>query len=364
MPDFTDAQSADPEYPLPWQLNVWDKITKKYLAEQLAHAYLIQGPAGIGKKEFALALSRYMLCQDPKANRACGGCANCILGRVGQHPDLFHLSLEEGSKELKVDQIRALSDFVNRTSHAGGAKVIVIETAHRMNANAANALLKTLEEPSKKTFLFLVSELPGKLKATIRSRCQPLPLQRPDVEVASQWLEEFLPQDEVLEYLTAANGSPLLALQYKSTGMLDARKDFAAALYSSLQGKNSIQGVATLTSKQGELESIGHFLWTLSILIKSLATNAAEVGENLRQGSAERDERRESTEGTDSINLIMDLLKDITHDRVYLVKELLKMQVAVNDARDKLLSSSNPNAQLLMESLLWRWATFPTLMSA
>ena len=152
----------------PWQENLWQQLAGR---AQHAHAYLLHGPAGIGKRALAERLMARLLCLSPSGLDACGNCKSCHLLAAGTHPDNFVLEPEEADKPIKVDQVRELVEFVVQTAQLGGRKVVLLEPAEAMNLNAANALLKSLEEPSGNTVLLLISHQPSRLLPTIKSRC-------------------------------------------------------------------------------------------------------------------------------------------------------------------------------------------------
>ncbi|MDP9032838.1 MAG: DNA polymerase III subunit delta', partial [Pseudomonadota bacterium] len=138
----------------PWQDSLWQQLAGR---AQHAHAYLLHGPVGIGKRALAERLMASLLCQRPNGLEACGECKSCMLLKAGSHPDNYLLEPEEADKAIKVDQVRDLVSFVVQTAQMGGRKVVLIEPVESMNINAANALLKSLEEPSGDTVLLLVS---------------------------------------------------------------------------------------------------------------------------------------------------------------------------------------------------------------
>jgi DNA polymerase-3 subunit delta' len=184
------------------------------------HALLIVGPRGIGKRALALEFARALLCETPRGDgSACGECASCRYVAAGQHPDLRVVEPVEIDDDgvakpvewIQVDAIRDLIGWAQLTSHRRVAKVAVIAPAERMNAAAANALLKTLEEPAPATFLILVSAAPGRMPATVRSRCRMMQAPRPDARLSTSWLAEQgvgAPQP----LLAQAGGAPLAAL--------------------------------------------------------------------------------------------------------------------------------------------------------
>jgi DNA polymerase-3 subunit delta' len=184
------------------------------------HALLLTGPQGIGKRALAHYLGQALLCEQPNPDGSpCGACASCSYVANGQHPDLRVIEPlqydDDGNAArvdaIVVDRIRELIEFVQLTSHRRGAKLALIYPAETMNTQAANALLKTLEEPPAGTHLLLVSHQPGRLPATILSRCQIVRAPRPAREEATAWLAgEGI--EAAARVLAQAGGAPLLAL--------------------------------------------------------------------------------------------------------------------------------------------------------
>ena len=177
---------------------------------RLPHALLFHGRTGIGKLHLGEVLAQSLLCEhQSKDGRACGTCPACGWFAAGNHPD-FRLiqpealapidedadaeAAEEGrkkpSKQIKIEQIRALSDFLNVGSHRRGYRVVLIYPAESMNPGAANALLKSLEEPSAGVIFLLVSHQPRRLLATVRSRCHALALSLPPRAISLRWLQD------------------------------------------------------------------------------------------------------------------------------------------------------------------------------
>jgi DNA polymerase-3 subunit delta' len=219
---MSEAAPADAlrEWPelLPWQADA----ARGLLAARSTwpHALLLDGPRGIGKRTLALNLARALLCESPRGDGlACGTCPGCRYAAAGQHPDLQLVEPFESDDDgaikvldaIPVDRIRALIDWVQLTSHRGRAKVAVIVPAEAMNQAAANALLKTLEEPPPATYLMLVAHQPGRVPATLRSRCRRMPVARPDPVAVQAWLAaRGVAAPATL--LAQAGGAPLTAL--------------------------------------------------------------------------------------------------------------------------------------------------------
>jgi DNA polymerase-3 subunit delta' len=197
----------------PWQLTQWQRLQQLHAANRLPHALLLAGPAGVGKKRFALALAQSLLCENAETGGACGSCRQCELIKPGSHPDIKGLGLEDKSKQIKIDQVRELVAGFAQTSQQGGYKVAIIAPAEAMNTSAANGLLKSLEEATDNTLLLLISDAPSQLLPTIRSRCQRLDFPVPDEGEALQWLVGQLPADAAAEQLLMeSSGRPLTAL--------------------------------------------------------------------------------------------------------------------------------------------------------
>jgi len=199
---------------LPWHRDPWRRIQQRRAAGRLPHALLLSGPAGLGKGLFARGLARALLCERPDAGgEACGQCRSCRLFRAGSHPDYSVVQPEEDGRIIKVDQIRALCAFLGYTAQYGGYKIALLEPADRLNVNAANSLLKTLEEPPGNSLLLLVTAQPAWLPATVRSRCQKIGFDPPAMVAAVPWLAARVqPGIEPETLLEVAGGAPLAAL--------------------------------------------------------------------------------------------------------------------------------------------------------
>jgi len=198
--------------PLPWQAAAWTQFTRAVDAGRSPHAVLLAGSPGIGKMHLAEAMAARLLCEQPVPAGACGACRGCLLHQAGSHPDRLTVVPEtEGSGILKIEAVRALTDFSQKTSQFNGYRAAVLAPAEALNRNAANALLKTLEEPPSGVILILVSHRPGRLPATIRSRCQLVRLGIPARATGLEWLAtQGVSEPETL--LDLAGGAPLAAV--------------------------------------------------------------------------------------------------------------------------------------------------------
>ena len=215
---------------------------------RLPHAVMLTGPEGLGKGDLAQALAAQALCRQPGEGQACGGCRSCELLAAGTHPDTVWIGPEEGSAQIRVDQIRELIHALTLTPRLGSRRVALIAPADAMNENAANALLKTLEEPGAAVLLLLVTARPQGLPATVRSRCQVLPVPLPGADTARTWLQERLPavsaEDRDLALALAGN-APCRALELLEAGvpaLARAVRDRLAALAAGEIGVGELGG--------------------------------------------------------------------------------------------------------------------------
>ncbi|PQA50901.1 DNA polymerase III subunit delta' [Amnimonas aquatica] len=227
--------------PYPWQQGLWDSLCRLAQDRRLPHALLLAAPEGMGKQRFARAFSAWRLCQQPVADQAsgregaCGECRSCQLLAAGSHPDLLWVSPETDgekvSKVIKIEQARAVVDFANQAAQLQGYRIVVLDPAHALNTASANALLKTLEEPGRDSLFLLLTDQPAALLATIRSRCQLLPLSVPAPEVALDWLRgELADAASAAILLGLARGAPLAAAQLADSAWFKARSELLADL--------------------------------------------------------------------------------------------------------------------------------------
>lgn len=210
----------------PWQHQQWEYFLRMLKNAELPHAVLLAGPTGVGKVSFATNLCASIVCdQRAEDGLPCGTCKYCQLFKAKTYPDFTHIAPEEPEAAIGVDDIRLLIERLSLTRHFDKHKIALIESAHQMNANAANALLKTLEEPPEHTLIILVSDKPQKLPATVRSRCQSVLINAPDPEHGLAWLNQQHENSDWKPLLAVAQGSPLLALELHETDLLAQRSE-------------------------------------------------------------------------------------------------------------------------------------------
>jgi DNA polymerase III subunit delta' len=221
---------------LSWHAEHWARLQARRQRDALPHALLLCGAAGLGKRAFAQRFVQGLLCLESSDGDPCGHCRSCLLVAAGTHPDVISLSFglrKDGvlRSEIVVDQIRELSARLAMRSQFGGWQVATIDPADAMNPAAANALLKTLEEPAAQTMLILLGDAPWRLPQTIRSRCQRIEFHLPAAGDALVWLQAEGVRDAATA-LDAAGGNPGLARDWAQEGALDrrleVRKDLTA----------------------------------------------------------------------------------------------------------------------------------------
>lgn len=210
---------------LPW-LNQQSQWWLELMASQnIPHAILLKGDKGLGKSEFAWFMAESLLCQEKQADkRPCGNCSSCHLFASGNHTDFFSVKAEKNI--IKIDQIRKMSESVTLSSAQGSYQVVLIHEIEKLNSSSANALLKTLEEPSAQTLIILTCNEYDNVLPTIKSRCIKLDFFTPETAVAKKWLEDELNASEQVSEqdvdlaLFYASGSPLLAEKILSESLV------------------------------------------------------------------------------------------------------------------------------------------------
>ena len=258
----------------PWNKTVWDDLIAEPVSGRKSHAFLFCGSYGLGKKALAEAYARHVLL----GNMQPDGAAKALFD-AGTHPDMHVLMSEAAVDEqpnqtfsrfalryieehnrkpkqvISVGQVRALGHSIISTTANKGSRVIVLPDASAMNANAANSLLKNLEEPPGNTLFILVSDRPDSLPATIRSRCTPIYFRNPEIHIARTWLEQFARQGasegealgvikNIDELLAFAGGAPLAALALHQTGEREQHSRLLRQLCDVLMGKMEPLGAA------------------------------------------------------------------------------------------------------------------------
>ena len=329
---------SEPEFAkagyLPWQQPQKERLQLQIAADRLPHALLFSGIKDIGKKNFAFALGAQLLCSHPDSGNACNQCSSCHLVNAGTHPDL-RLVHPEDSRLIVIEQIRHLTEWVVQTAQQGGRKVSILYPAEQMNIQSANALLKCLEEPGADTFLILVTDQPGRLLPTVRSRCQRIEFQVPSEEEAIPWLQSRTDSGaDISSLLAMAAGAPLKVVNQFDEDYLSRRARIVGEIDGLIMGKvTAVSAAASLLSKDYPVE-IYDALY--GFFADALRTSLCSTNNTLINKDLET-----------FINLICR-----NFDRT----AMLLFIECVNMSRHAISGSSNPNSQLLLESLLIKLA--------
>src|SRR3984957_17723100 len=204
-------------------------VAAAYKADRLSHVLLIHEAPGAGGDWLAKWIASLVLCQNA-AEAPCGSCRGCHSVATRQHPDLVVLQPIEESKQIRIEQIRELSEELALTAHQGSYKVAVITPADTLNRFAANALLKTLEEPPARTLIMLVVTQPSRLPATILSRCQKVRIRAPARQEAVSWLQATRGPANWEAVLDTVGDAPMLAAEVDPKAVLDVSQEVRRTL--------------------------------------------------------------------------------------------------------------------------------------
>jgi DNA polymerase-3 subunit delta' len=318
--------------PLPWQTQQWENLLKRHRRQQLPHALLFSGMPGLGKSLFAVELSKTLLCRHAqKTNSACGECQSCQLMTAGTYPEYYFLQPENESKIIRVDQIRSLVEKLTQTPIHGQYKIAIIEPAEAMAPAAANALLKTLEEPNGNAILILISSQAPLLPATIRSRCQTILFQPPSKQDAIIWLKQE--DDSQADYsltLQLAEGAPLQAISLLKS--LGNRKKLVMELKNIYEEKTCPVQLSALLQKEFSMEMINCLI--------SVTMDLARLKMGLTFEHVTNKDMNDFFEK--SISAIMISRVFLFLDKLYSLKQSLN-------------KNNNLNQQLVLENLFCIW---------
>ena len=316
---------------LPWQQSLWSQLTARVLApaQSLPHALLAAGMQGMGKRAFVWRLVAWLLCRNREQSPlgACGNCESCQWLKSGTHPSLQvlpiinmpmnaaiherHAALKSSNKTkmastsstsnqaaktaakssltIKIDDIRALQPFIYQGGQ--GMRICVLDYAEQMTIAAANALLKTLEEPQAQVYLFLISDIPAKLLPTIKSRVQQLPLQSIEPSVARDYVthalgstihRETVSPSQIEQLLQMANGAPLAAIELAQADWYGKRALWLTVWQALRQGKRSSIAASDYWQSQLSIQDFIQLTETMLLDIQRL-----EVGLESQQKDIE-----------------------------------------------------------------------------
>jgi DNA polymerase-3 subunit delta' len=331
----------------PWLIPVWQQIFNDHVAsDNFPHALLLSGVADIGKIDLAFYLAKGLLCQHPQVDpvsqhyHPCHQCRSCQLFHAGNHPDLFHLTTPEDKKVIPVDSIREVIQWSVLSSQLNGKKVILIEPAEAMNQNAANSLLKTLEEPVPGTVIILVSNKKHALLPTIKSRCQCIEVSVPQTHIALNWLESQQVQQPQL-MLSLASGAPLKAQILAQGEQMQLRKNVIEqflSIHSHSTDPVLIAEELVKLTKKNKNNTSALTAFDIVVWMDAIVTDIARLSQNCHESAI------------NNIDYLQSLQQ--TTNRLYL-KKVMQLSDSINKAYFSIQGSMNLN--LLFEQLLIDW---------
>lgn len=315
--------------PYPWQNPQWSGLVEAMALDRLPHALLLAGIAGVGKTHLALLLAHKLMCAQATSELACGRCKACQLVMAGSHPDLLLIEPEATGKAIKIDAVRRVTEFLAKTAQQGGRKVVVLAPAEAMTTAAANALLKSLEEPAGSAHLILVSHQASGVLSTIRSRCRLLTFGQPPAALVLPWLAPLTGTRMAPEALLAlAGGAPLAATALLEGDNLEQHQGLMLGLEQLALDQMGALELAAQWLAQDPLQLLGWLQVWLSQLLRQLQWASGPQAD---------------------LAWALPLLGrgDVAILHRYYEK--------VGRARSALAGGSNPNPQLLLEELALDW---------
>lgn len=251
----------------PWLIPDWQALSQTAQVGRLGHAWLLLGDPGLGKEQLAERLARLHLCQHADRGEPCGHCHSCQLFDKGNHPDLATIAPD--SKTIGVEAIREICTRLQSSAQLGRGKVVIIPDAERMTESAANALLKTLEEPAGDSLLLLIASQVSRLLPTILSRCHKHVCQLPREGETVRWLAEQGHQ-ATLTQVRICQGAPLRVLGYIEQQQDGTRRELLEQFVTLSQSP----GKATALCSQLGQETQVRLHWLQLFLCDGLKTQA------------------------------------------------------------------------------------------
>jgi DNA polymerase-3 subunit delta' len=327
----------------PWLRPDYEQLVASYQAGRGHHALLIHALPGMGDDALIYALCRFLLCLQPENQKSCGHCKGCQLMQAGTHPDYYLLAPEKGKATLGIDAVREVSEKLYEHSRLGGAKVVWIPDAALLTDAAANALLKTLEEPPANTWFFLACREPARLLATLRSRCRMHHLSPPAENYASAWLgrETSSTHESIITALRLCSGAPGAAVALLQPDQQEPRQALCQSVEQSVKSGDWLSLLGALNHEQ--VAERLHWLGALLL-------DAIKVQRNTTLLT-----------NMDVIALVQILAQQIPERRLHAFLH------ALVECREQLLTVVGVNRELLLTDLLLRverylqpGATLPT----
>lgn len=322
---------------LPWQRSYWHEFQQALVRGRLPHALLLAGASGLGKQALAAAMGAHLLCEHrdtlTEGQICCGQCHSCAMRKAGSHPDLLVVAPAEQGKLIRIDTVRSVNDFMSQTAQQGGYRVIMLSGADAMTVGAANALLKTLEEPGERTLFVLTSDLPSRVLPTILSRCQRWTLKHPHYDECAPWLTAQLDNaEEARFWWRIADGAPLRAVRCGRGEWRQLRQKMIELFDALVRGAEPVAEASRLDKQP---------------LLDVLEIGIAWLEDLIRFGLSGEEQ---GVRNADVLPLYRQAVKNGR------VRDWYRLLDYAHEQRRLVMSGSNPNPMLVLEAWLVRWA--------
>ncbi|MCF8056755.1 MAG: DNA polymerase III subunit delta' [Desulfocapsa sp.] len=271
-------------------------VTRSLATGRLAHAYLFRGPEGVGKQLFAKGLAAAVNCKESKGLNSCGVCPACIKFAADSHPDFVLVAPDKGV--IKIGQIRELIKTLSFAPYEARMRVVLIEDVHTMRREAANSLLKTLEEPPENNLLILTADSAGNILQTIISRCQTIPFYALTIQETTEILQQ---QSREMDPGTATllarlgEGSPGKALLFHRRNLVDICRQLITLLTDQdADGDKGVGRILQMAEAMAALkEDLPHLLGLVRLWIRDCLLGDFGFGIDQGFGTARKDWNKE-----------------------------------------------------------------------
>lgn len=260
----------------PWHHAIYQQLTESFLQGRGHHALLFKTEKGLGTKQLIHHFAHWLLCQQPQGNQPCYQCKSCLLWQSHNHPDFHHL-VPIDDRDIGVEQVRELNILLQQYSQQGGNIGVHISSVDRLTESAANALLKTLEEPHNNVYFLLQMPLQSPILATIQSRCQSWVIHTPQPNQALHWLQQECPhiaQAELEIALRVCHYRPLLSKQFIELDRLTQRKAFFQTFWRFYKS-GDLMLLLTTFDKEDKAHTLQQLEWLASFFSDSLKAKLA-----------------------------------------------------------------------------------------
>lgn len=326
----------------PWLNETYRQLITSYQQGRGHHALLLHSLHGNGAEALCYGIGRWLICQKPDGLKSCGECHSCRLMLAGTHPDYHILEPEKGKASVSVESVRKLTDTLSSHAQQNGAKVVYSPRTEALTDAAANALLKTLEEPTKGTYFLLGCEKRENLLATLRSRCLYTFLSPPESQTALYWLQKQIPNVNYNDAVTAlklCQGAPVAAMSLLQPEHWQQRTALCQGLAQAIHHGNMLSLLPAINSDK----VVEHIGWLLGLLADSMKLQQQASQFCLNQ---------------DQLPLVSVLASRMTNSQLFDVYEAWK------NCRYQLMTVPALNQELLLTNQLLQWEALiaiPTL---